>query len=341
MRLRARHRPRVRGWSHARGTLLFLGGAEHLLLVASGGGHLKQLHRLLPRFESVVGAPRVWVTYDTPQSRAVLRGEQVLFAHHPTTRNIPNALRNLMMARRVIADLEPTLAISTGAAVALPFLAVAASRGCPAHYIESATRVTGPSLTGRLMRGVPRVRRYTQHAGWSGGGWRYGGSVFDGFSVATRSPAVIRRVVVSLGTHGLFPFSRLLTRLIEIIPPEADVLWQTGSTPVNGLPIRAVPALGATELEDAMRRADLVVAHAGTGAALSALEAGRLPVLVPRIRQRGEHVDDHQSDLAAALENRGLALNRDADNLSGTDLEFAASRVVQVAASLPPFDLVG
>lgn len=265
----------------------------------------------------------------------------MLFAHHPTTRNIPNAFRNLMMARRVLPDLEPTHAISTGAAVALPFLAVAAQRGCSAHYIESATRVSGPSLTGRLIRSVPSVRRYTQYPEWSGDGWRYEGSVFDGFTVSTRPHADIGRVVVSLGTHGLFPFTRLLARLVEILPRGAEVLWQTGSTPVEGLPIRAVPALGATELEDAMSRADLVVAHAGTGAALSALESGRLPVLVPRVRRRGEHVDDHQTDLAAALQNRGLALNRDADSLCESDLEFAASRVVHAEASLPPFSLTG
>ena len=44
------------------------------LLVASTGGHLKQLHRLHRRLEGVEG-PFRWATFDTPQSRSLLTGE--------------------------------------------------------------------------------------------------------------------------------------------------------------------------------------------------------------------------------------------------------------------------
>ena len=44
------------------------------LLVASSGGHLKELHQLRDRVRGVSG-PFRWVTFDTPQSRSLLRDE--------------------------------------------------------------------------------------------------------------------------------------------------------------------------------------------------------------------------------------------------------------------------
>jgi UDP-N-acetylglucosamine transferase subunit ALG13 len=74
-----------------------------------------------------------------------------------------------------------------------------------------------------------------------------------------------------------------------------------------------------------------VVAHAGTGIALMALENGKLPVLVPRRSMHGEHVDDHQLTIALELALRDLAVSRDADSLKARDLEHAAGhRVTKV-----------
>jgi len=54
-----------------------------------------------------------------------------------------------------------------------------------------------------------------------------------------------------------------------------------------------------------MREADVVVTHAGVGSVLCAREAGHVPVVVPRLHRFGEHVDDHQLELVAALAGDG------------------------------------
>jgi UDP-N-acetylglucosamine--N-acetylmuramyl-(pentapeptide) pyrophosphoryl-undecaprenol N-acetylglucosamine transferase len=84
-----------------------------------------------------------------------------------------------------------------------------------------------------------------------------------------------------------------------------------------------------------MRAADVVVAHAGIGSALAALEAGRCPVLVPRERAHREHVDDHQAQIAAALDARGLAIARSPAVLTREDLLRAAGRAVRSSARPP------
>jgi UDP-N-acetylglucosamine--N-acetylmuramyl-(pentapeptide) pyrophosphoryl-undecaprenol N-acetylglucosamine transferase len=67
-----------------------------------------------------------------------------------------------------------------------------------------------------------------------------------------------------------------------------------------------------------------------------ALDAGRAPILVPRERQHGEHVDDHQRQIAEELDRRGLAIHASAESLSMEDLDRAAAiRVSKLAHPAP------
>ncbi|WP_369406235.1 glycosyltransferase [Blastococcus aurantiacus] len=134
----------------------------------------------------------------------------------------------------------------------------------------------------------------------------------------------IHSVVVTLGTIQGYGFRRLLERLVTIIPADCDVLWQTGESDVDGLPITAHPYLPQHELHSAMAQADAVIAHAGIGSALGALNAGRRPILVPRRSAYAEHVDDHQLQIARELHGRDLALYREALDLSWEDVRSAA-----------------
>jgi hypothetical protein len=115
--------------------------------VCSSGGHLIQLHQLGPWWR---GIDRSWVTFDTPDARSLLRGETTTWAHHPTTRNIPNLLRNLRLAWRVLHDDRPDVVVSSGAGVAFPFFLVARLLRIKTIYIEVYDRIDLPTLTGRL-----------------------------------------------------------------------------------------------------------------------------------------------------------------------------------------------
>src|ERR1035437_1728919 len=175
------------------------------LLVASSGGHVAELHALLPRLP--VGSDRRWVTFDTPQTRDLLRDEVVTYAPFAGTRDAMGALRDLAFARRVFATSGITSVISTGASIAAAFFPHARARRIPCHYIESATRVGGPSLTGRLVQTLPGVHLYTQSAEWASSRWVFGGSVFDDFEVTrTSTPVQVNKVVVSLGTQQQYGF---------------------------------------------------------------------------------------------------------------------------------------
>lgn len=317
---------------------------RRMLLVASGGGHLKQMLSLLPRLPQP-SAGAVLVTYDGGLVDSIRKKGppyelEIVLAPYASPRDLPNLTRDALLVRRLLRQQQFDLAVSTGAGIAVAALPLAARAGVAAHYIESATRSAGPSLSGKILARVPAIRLYAQHHGWSGGRWGYGGSVLDDFVVQPRSEKVsIRTVVVTLGTMERYEFRRLVGRLREILPAGADVLWQTGATNVDGMGINGRVTVPGDELEQAMRESDVVVAHAGTGTALSALQCGKVPVLVPRRSAHGEHVDDHQQQTAGELTARGLAIGVQADELELAHLLAAARRQVLSNASVPPFML--
>lgn len=121
----------------------------NVLLIASTGGHLAQLLELKPWWQN---HRRTWVTFDKADARSALTDEEVVFAHHPTTRNAKNAVLNFFLAVRFLAQNRPSLIVSTGAGVALPFFIVARLYNVPTIYLEVFDRVDTRTLTGLLCR---------------------------------------------------------------------------------------------------------------------------------------------------------------------------------------------
>jgi UDP-N-acetylglucosamine:LPS N-acetylglucosamine transferase len=104
---------------------------------------------------------RVWVTFDKSDARSLLEGERVVYAHGPTNRNVPNLLRNLALARRVLRMVRPSAMVTTGAGVAVPFAWQAWLARVPVLYVESFTRINELSLSGRMIQPVAE-RLYVQ-----------------------------------------------------------------------------------------------------------------------------------------------------------------------------------
>lgn len=119
-----------------------------IALVGSSGGHLTHLLALDVWWRR---HDRVWVTFDKPDATSALQGERVVFCHGPTNRNVPNLLRNTLLAWRFLRRERPDLVVSTGAAVAIPFFVLARFFGAKTAYIEVIDRVHSPTVTGRIV----------------------------------------------------------------------------------------------------------------------------------------------------------------------------------------------
>jgi UDP-N-acetylglucosamine:LPS N-acetylglucosamine transferase len=118
------------------------------LLVCSPGGHLLQMLSLRPAWEELETA---WVTLPAADSEHLLAGLDVTLASGPTNRSLPNLVRNLALAWRLVRGRRPDVILSTGAALAVPFFLVGRLHGCRLVYVESLTRTRGPSLSGRMV----------------------------------------------------------------------------------------------------------------------------------------------------------------------------------------------
>ena len=120
-----------------------------VLLVCSHGGHLSQLKVLAPTFADY---ERKWVTLD--HHSVDVSGDDIEFGYGPTTRNIPNLIRNLVMARRVLREFKPDVVVSTGAAIAFPYFLLARLTGIRTVFLEVYDRIDSMTLTGRLVRPI-------------------------------------------------------------------------------------------------------------------------------------------------------------------------------------------
>lgn len=94
---------------------------------------------------------RTWVTLEAADSDHLLSDEHVVLARGPTNRSARALLVNLRLAWRLVRGTRPDAILSTGAALAVPFFLVGKLFGARLVYVESLTRIDGPSLTGRLV----------------------------------------------------------------------------------------------------------------------------------------------------------------------------------------------
>jgi UDP-N-acetylglucosamine transferase subunit ALG13 len=122
-------------------------------------------------------------------------------------------------------------------------------------------------------------------------------------------------IFVTVGMSD-FPFDRLLEAVDDLPELVHSLVVQIGPSAVR--PARAVchPFLSFADLTAYMQSADVVVAHAGVGSVLLALAAGTPLLVVPRRKEFGEAIDDHQPLFAAHLRDADLACVVDPSELS-------------------------
>ncbi len=117
-------------------------------------------------------------------------------------------------------------------------------------------------------------------------------------------------IFVTVGTHTE-GFDRLIKEVDGLKGRgkiKEDVIMQIGNTkyePKNCKWFRFESFKKILELNE---DASVVIAHAGAGCIVTALGFAKPLVVVPRYKKFGEHVDDHQLDIAGALEKEKIAV---------------------------------
>lgn len=115
-------------------------------------------------------------------------------------------------------------------------------------------------------------------------------------------------VVVSVGTDH-HPFNRLISWMDQWrdLHPDMKVVIQRGTSALSrqGDCRRLIPHEDLCEL---FARASAVVSHGGPSTVMDARMAGRMPIVVARDPELGEHVDGHQMRFAQHLARNETAV---------------------------------
>jgi UDP-N-acetylglucosamine transferase subunit ALG13 len=101
------------------------------------------------------------------------------------------------------------------------------------------------------------------------------------------------------------PFDRLL-QAFDGIELGEELVVQHGISPVRPRGARCVDFLAYSELVELVRSARVVVTHGGVGSVLTALANGKRPIVVPRLAERGEAIDDHQLEFVRRIAAAGV-----------------------------------
>lgn len=120
-----------------------------------------------------------------------------------------------------------------------------------------------------------------------------------------------QKIFVTVGTHTQ-QFDRLLKEMDELAGSGEvngrDVFAQSGNCKYEPKNFGFKRFMDAEEYAEAIRRSSIVVSHGGAGGIINSLREGKALIIVPRLKKHGEHTNDHQRELADALEKRGKAI---------------------------------
>ncbi len=131
------------------------------------------------------------------------------------------------------------------------------------------------------------------------------------------------------------PFPRLLRLVTDSLAElPKPVVVQHGPAPFSDPGCLCVEKLPAPEYRRWLEEASLVICHAGQGAMLEAAALRKPIIAVPRLAHLGEHIDDHQIQLAEFFAEHGwVVLPKLGESLAAA----AARAAVPSGAPLPDF----
>jgi len=110
-------------------------------------------------------------------------------------------------------------------------------------------------------------------------------------------------------------FSRMI-REVEKLADDHEIVVQAGHTAYTSDKMKIVDFMAGDELKTCFNRADYVMTHGGAGSMFESIKAGKKSLVFPRLKKYGEHVDDHQLQLAGKLQALGhLMVFNDGDEI--------------------------
>lgn len=116
-------------------------------------------------------------------------------------------------------------------------------------------------------------------------------------------------IFVLLGTQDA-SFTRLTNMVRELVQTpnwQEEVIIQSGTTPIEwgNEHVQVSPFFEKSVFQTHFKNARIIITHGGAGTMFEALNENKKTIVIPRLAQFGEHVDDHQLELATMFSDLG------------------------------------
>lgn len=303
-------------------------------IVGSLGGHLELLDSLK---DALGDRPRTWVTSEGSRAQSLAAdGERVRTLPRLDRRSA--SLASVLSGVRLALAERPGLVLTSGAGLAVPFCLCARALGARLIFLETMARVRGGSATGRLLRWFSEatVVQWPELARHYPGAYVCRPHLLE--NIARRAGVATGGTFVTLGAHDA-PFGRLVAVVAEaaasnVLPK--PVVVQTGVTPCAAPDLEAVEFVSPAKFAEMVTDARVVITHGGAGALATAIRHGKRPLVMPRLKGYGEHVDDHQIELVDKLAELALAIPIDGEISAGAVRETESALLTPQAWSRLP-----
>lgn len=126
-------------------------------------------------------------------------------------------------------------------------------------------------------------------------------------------------IFVAVGTQK-FQFNRLLKAVDDLVEQghlEGEVFAQIGHSDYVPRNYAYQDFISKDEFQSCIDRCDLLITHSGVATIIAGLKQEKPVVVVPRISEFGEHVDNHQIQIAESFTKKNLILIcRERDNMA-------------------------
>ena len=113
-------------------------------------------------------------------------------------------------------------------------------------------------------------------------------------------------ILVTVGTQDK-SFKRLINEIDSLVNKKIikdEVIMQTGYTEYKGN-ITHFAFTSEDELNELVKKCDILITHAGVGSIFKGLEYGKKVIAVPRLKKYREHINNHQLDISNNFLNMG------------------------------------
>ncbi len=276
------------------------------LIICSAGGHLTEALLLTRKLQ--IAETSCFITHKNSQAESLIGNLDFEFVTYVKSRQIFNAIKTYFEIRRIAKAKDFDFILSTGAAISLSALFLHLSTMKPYYYNELLTRVKGPSASGKILELFSSVKLFSPHSKNFSSKWKASPQILEDYYKEEIEVVPTERlsVFVSLGTMSPYRFDRIIDSLLPALSKNDDVTWQLGCTTRDDLPGTCVTIIENQRFLELASRADVVVCHSGVGSLLDLIEQGIRPIVLPRLARFGEHVDDHQIELAQYFEKLDL-----------------------------------